>query len=76
VTHAIPSESLLRTGWRIVRLGQSKVGIWVNLTSAPTEWIVYSSEGHGWREFENKVDFWSRTEKFLAKYIGPSSLQN
>ena len=47
----------------------------VSTTNRNVEWIVYANEGHGWRELENKVDFWSRVEKFLDKNIGPSSLK-
>jgi acetyl esterase/lipase len=36
--------------------------------SAP-EWIVYDNEGHGWARTVNRVDFWRRTEAFLAKYL-------
>lgn len=31
------------------------------------EWVVYPDEGHGWLRTENKVDFWTRVERFLAK---------
>ena len=34
------------------------------------EWVVYHDEGHGWRKPENKIDFWTRVEKFLDKNIG------
>jgi dipeptidyl aminopeptidase/acylaminoacyl peptidase len=40
-------------------------------TNPDVEWVVYPDEGHGWREFKNNVDFWTRVEKFLAKNIGP-----
>lgn len=33
------------------------------------EFIVYSGEGHGWFKVENRIDFWSRVEKFLAKNL-------
>lgn len=33
-------------------------------------WIVYPSEGHGWRTFENQVDFARRVEAFLAEHLG------
>jgi dipeptidyl aminopeptidase/acylaminoacyl peptidase len=32
------------------------------------EWITYPNEGHGWRRFETRVDFWKRVEAFLAKH--------
>lgn len=34
------------------------------------EWIEYTTEGHGWFLPENRVDFWTRVEKFLDKHIG------
>lgn len=34
------------------------------------EWVVYTGEGHGWRLAENRIDFWTRVEKFLDKHIG------
>jgi len=33
------------------------------------EYIVYAGEGHGWFKVENRVDFWTRVEKFLAKNL-------
>ncbi|HSC65493.1 MAG TPA: alpha/beta fold hydrolase [Caldimonas sp.] len=33
------------------------------------EYVVYDSEGHGWLKVENRIDFWSRVEKFLAKNL-------
>lgn len=33
------------------------------------EWIEYEGEGHGWMLLKNKVDFWTRVEKFLAKHL-------
>jgi dipeptidyl aminopeptidase/acylaminoacyl peptidase len=47
----------------------------VGKTNPNVEWIVYPNEGHGWRELENKVDFWSHVEKFLGRNIGPSSVK-
>ncbi|WP_017879367.1 MULTISPECIES: alpha/beta hydrolase family protein [unclassified Janthinobacterium] len=34
------------------------------------EWVVYEEEGHGWTLPKNRIDFWSRVEKFLARHIG------
>lgn len=34
------------------------------------EWVVYASEGHGWRSLETNVDFWGRVERFLERHIG------
>lgn len=42
----------------------------VSQTNPNVEWVVYASEGHGWREPGTQVDFWTRVEKFLATHIG------
>jgi dipeptidyl aminopeptidase/acylaminoacyl peptidase len=31
----------------------------------PVEWVSYAGEGHGFLKLENKVDFWTRVERFL-----------
>ena len=36
----------------------------------PPEWIEYTEEGHGWTLVKNRVDFWTRVEKFLERNIG------
>lgn len=33
------------------------------------EWVVYEDEGHNWMLVKNKVDFFTRVEKFLAKHL-------
>jgi dipeptidyl aminopeptidase/acylaminoacyl peptidase len=35
------------------------------------EWVVYKNEGHGWLLESNRVDFWTRVEKFLARHLAP-----
>ncbi|NRR29200.1 S9 family peptidase [Oxalobacteraceae bacterium] len=35
------------------------------------EWVEYPEEGHGWSLPATRIDFWSRVEKFLARYNGP-----
>ena len=42
----------------------------VKLTNADVEWVVYADEGHGWTVPKNRIDFWSRVEKFLDRHIG------
>jgi len=37
------------------------------------EWVTYEKEGHGWKQPENRYDWWSRVEKFLDKNIGESA---
>jgi len=39
-------------------------------TNPNVEWIEYTEEGHGWQLVKNRVDFWTRVEKFLDKHIG------
>lgn len=34
------------------------------------EYIVYPDEGHGFARPENRLDFYGKSEKFLAKYLG------
>ena len=34
------------------------------------EWVVYDGEGHGFALLKNRVDFWTRVEKFLNRTIG------
>lgn len=36
---------------------------------APVEWVEYKSEGHGWMQLENTLDFWNRVERFLAENL-------
>ncbi|QNA91188.1 S9 family peptidase [Massilia sp. Dwa41.01b] len=40
------------------------------------EWISYDEEGHGWQVPANRVDYWSRVEKFLDKHIGSGAKPN
>ena len=35
------------------------------------EWVVYGDEGHGWLKVENRIDFWQRVERFLARQLQP-----
>jgi dipeptidyl aminopeptidase/acylaminoacyl peptidase len=37
------------------------------------EYIVYPDEGHGFARPENRLDFYGKSEKFLAKYLGGRS---
>lgn len=42
----------------------------VKATNPNVEWIEYPEEGHGWALVKNRVDFWTRVEKFLDRNIG------
>ncbi|WP_427912562.1 prolyl oligopeptidase family serine peptidase [Ramlibacter sp. MMS24-I3-19] len=43
----------------------------VQKTNPDVEWIEYRLEGHGWMHVPNRIDFWTRVEKFLARHLGP-----
>jgi dipeptidyl aminopeptidase/acylaminoacyl peptidase len=47
----------------------------VKHTNRNVEWIEYPEEAHGWVLEKNKIDFWSRVEKFLDKNIGKGAVQ-
>jgi dipeptidyl aminopeptidase/acylaminoacyl peptidase len=42
----------------------------VKAGNSDVEWVVYDGEGHGWSLPDNRVDFWTRVERFLGKHIG------
>ncbi len=42
----------------------------VKETNPDVELVVYPGEGHGWSLARNRIDFWTRVEKFLDKHIG------
>lgn len=37
--------------------------------NSKVEWLVHENEGHGWARPENRIDFWTRVEKFLAREL-------
>ena len=39
-------------------------------TNKQVEWVEYPEEGHGWTLEKNRIDFWTRVEKFLDRHIG------
>jgi dipeptidyl aminopeptidase/acylaminoacyl peptidase len=43
-------------------------------TNPHVEWIEYPEEGHGWALPKNRIDFWSRVEKFLGQHIGKGAV--
>jgi dipeptidyl aminopeptidase/acylaminoacyl peptidase len=47
----------------------------VKATNKDVEWVEYSEEGHGWVLAKNRIDFWSRVEKFLDRNIGKGAAQ-
>ncbi|MBI5256067.1 MAG: S9 family peptidase [Burkholderiales bacterium] len=38
-------------------------------TNDRVEWIGYADEGHGWAKPENRYDFYTRMERFLATHL-------
>ena len=42
----------------------------VSASNKNVEWIEYPEEGHGWYLPKNRIDFWTRVEKFLDLHIG------
>jgi dipeptidyl aminopeptidase/acylaminoacyl peptidase len=36
----------------------------------PADYVVYTDEGHGFARPENRLDFYGRTDEFLAKHLG------
>jgi dipeptidyl aminopeptidase/acylaminoacyl peptidase len=42
----------------------------VQKTNPKAEWVEYPEEGHGWALVKNRIDFWTRVEKFLDRNIG------
>jgi dipeptidyl aminopeptidase/acylaminoacyl peptidase len=42
----------------------------VKPTNPNVELVIYDEEAHGWELPKNRIDFWSRVEKFLDKHIG------
>jgi dipeptidyl aminopeptidase/acylaminoacyl peptidase len=45
----------------------------VGRTNKDVQWVVYPEEGHGWRMLETQVEFWTRAEKFLDRWLGPEA---
>jgi dipeptidyl aminopeptidase/acylaminoacyl peptidase len=47
----------------------------VQRTNKQVTWIEYPEEGHGWALPKNRIDFWTRVERFLDKNIGKGAAQ-
>ena len=47
----------------------SKMRAAMRATGNEPEYVIYPGEGHGWLKVENRIDFWQRVEKFLAKNL-------
>jgi dipeptidyl aminopeptidase/acylaminoacyl peptidase len=46
----------------------------VKATNRNVQWVEYPEEGHGWHLEKNRIDFWTRVEKFLDKNIGTGAV--
>ncbi|WP_035373755.1 alpha/beta hydrolase family protein [Pseudoduganella violaceinigra] len=55
---------------RVPRVHFTKMRSALEANKADAEFVEYTGEGHGWSTVENRVDFWTRVEKFLDKHIG------
>ncbi|MYM31783.1 prolyl oligopeptidase family serine peptidase [Duganella sp. CY15W] len=42
----------------------------VTSSNKQVEWVVYDGEAHGWSLPKNRIDFWTRVEKFLGRHLG------
>ncbi len=45
----------------------------MNKAGVKNELVIYKGEGHGFNKMENRVDFFTRVEKFFAQHIGDDS---
>ncbi|GGY99572.1 alpha/beta fold hydrolase [Pseudoduganella plicata] len=48
----------------------------VRAVNKAVEWIEYEDEGHGWSLPRNRIDFWTRVERFLDRNIGAGRAGN
>ena len=48
----------------------------VRAVNKDVEWIEYDDEGHGWSLPQNRIDFWTRVERFLDRNIGAGRAGN
>ncbi|WP_342117959.1 alpha/beta hydrolase family protein [Pseudoduganella sp. OTU4001] len=55
---------------RVPREHYSSLRSALEANKADAEYIEYIGEGHGWSTTANRIDFWTRVEKFLGKHIG------
>lgn len=47
----------------------------VSAVNKDVEWVEYPEEGHGWQKPKNRIDFWTRVERFLDRNIGSGAAQ-
>jgi dipeptidyl aminopeptidase/acylaminoacyl peptidase len=55
---------------RVPLVHYAKLRAALEANKADAQFIEYVGEGHGWSTTANRVDFWSKVEKFLGKHIG------
>ena len=76
--HRITRPLLLAYGgqdWRVPLVHGTRFRDAVRKMNKDVEWIEYAEEGHGWHNPKNRIDFWNRVERFLARHIGPEAQQ-
>lgn len=55
--------------WRVPIVHGEKMRAALTDAGNPPVWVVYDDEGHGWHRTRNKVDFWTRVERFLSQHL-------
>jgi dipeptidyl aminopeptidase/acylaminoacyl peptidase len=55
---------------RVVKAESDQMVEALKARGVDVEYIVYDDEGHGFARPENRLDFYQKTESFLAKYLG------
>lgn len=71
--HQIVAPLLIGQGANDPRVVQAESDQMVEALRArgvPVEYYVYADEGHGFARPENRLDFYQKTELFLAKHLG------
>jgi len=69
----IQSPLLIGQGANDPRVKQNEadqIAFAMNNKGIPVEYVLYPDEGHGFARPENRIDFNSRAEEFLAKHLG------
>ena len=76
--HRITRPLLLAYGgqdWRVPLVHGTRFRDAVRKVNQDVEWVEYPEEGHGWNDPKNRIDFWTRVERFLERQIGPAAAQ-
>lgn len=71
--HNVRVPMLIAQGANDPRVNQAESDQFVEAMRAKgldVEYVVYANEGHGFARPENRLDFYARAEKFLARILG------